>query len=134
MNVMNAMNKAFDKKIRLELLMLLQDQPELSQRAMNKKMGVSLGKINYCISALVQKGFIKVERFKKAKSKSAYIYRLTPKGLEELTRLTLSYLKMRLKEYDQIKTEIKSLSEQVDDINTVFYDDPELLEVFNSIS
>ena len=78
------MNTAFDKEIHLNLLKLLKDAPELTQRAMNQKMGVSLGKINYCISALAQKGMIKMERFKKAKNKSAYVYRLTPKGFEEL--------------------------------------------------
>ena len=89
------MNKAFDKEIHLNLLNLLQEEPELSQRAMNQKMGVSLGKINYCISAFTKTGMIKVERFKKAKTKSAYIYRLTPKGLEELANLTISFLKIK---------------------------------------
>ncbi|MCP4671357.1 MAG: MarR family EPS-associated transcriptional regulator, partial [Desulfobacula sp.] len=78
------MNTSFDKEIHLSLLKLIQKEPKLTQREMNQKMGVSLGKINYCISALTNKGMIKVERFKKAENKSAYIYRLTPKGLEEL--------------------------------------------------
>ena len=59
------MNKVFDKKVRLNLLRLLQDNPELTQRKMNQRMGVSLGKINCCISALVQKGMIKIEKFNK---------------------------------------------------------------------
>ncbi|NOX33366.1 MAG: MarR family EPS-associated transcriptional regulator, partial [Deltaproteobacteria bacterium] len=85
------MNAAFNKETHLKLLRLLKEEPELSQREMNQKMGLSLGKINYCIAALAQKGMIKVERFKKAKNKLAYTYRLTPKGFEELTRLTLSF-------------------------------------------
>ena len=108
------MNTALDKEIHLNLLNLLQEEPELTQREMNRKMGVSLGKINYCISALTNKGMIKVERFKKAESKSAYMYRLTPKGLEELANLTISFLKIRIAEYDKIKKEIKSLSDQID--------------------
>ena len=111
------MNTAFYKEIHLNLLNLLQEEPELSQREMNQKMGVSLGKINYCISALTNKGMIKVERFKKAKNKSVYIYRLTPKGFEEVANLTISFLKIRIVEYDKIKKEIKSLSKQIDKID-----------------
>ena len=111
------MNTAFDKEIHLNLLNLLQEEPELTQREMNQKMGVSLGKINYCIAALTNKGMIKVERFKKAENKSAYMYRLTPKGLEELSNLTISFLKIKITEYDKIKKEIKLLSKQVDKID-----------------
>jgi len=117
------MNTAFDKEIHLNLLNLLQDKPELSQRAMNQKMGVSLGKINYCISALTKTGMIKVERFKKTKNKSAYMYRLTPKGIEELANLTLSFLKIKIDEYDQIREEIKSLSSRVDIVDPVLKED-----------
>ena len=122
------MNKAFDKEIHLNLLNLLQEDPELSQRAMNQRMGVSLGKINYCISALTKTGMIKVEIFKKAKNKSAYIYRLTPKGLKELTKLTTYFLKVKIDEYNQIKEEIKSLSSKVNKM------DPALKEDLKNIS
>ncbi len=111
------MNTSFDKEIHLSLLNLLQEEPELTQREMNQKMGVSLGKINYCISALTNKGMIKVERFKKAENKSAYIYRLTPKGLEELANLTISFLKIKIHEFDKIKKEIKTLSSRIDIID-----------------
>ena len=122
------MNTASDKEIHLNLLKLLKKAPELTQREMNQKMGVSLGKINYCISALAQKGMIKMERFKKTKNKSAYKYRLTPKGFEELASLTISFLKIRIEEYDQIKMEIKSLSEQIEKIN------PDLINDLKNIS
>ena len=111
------MNTAYNKEIHLNLLNLLQEEPKLTQREMNRKVGVSLGKINYCISALTKKGMIKVERFKKAENKSAYMYRLTPKGLEEVANLTISFLKIRIAEYDKIKKEIKSLSKQIDKID-----------------
>ena len=122
------MNTSFDKGIHLSLLNLLQKEPELTQREMNMKMGVSLGKINYCISALTNKGMIKVERFKKTENKSAYMYRLTPKGLEELANLTISFLKIKIGEYDKIKKEIKLLSKQIDNI------DPALKEALKNIS
>lgn len=117
------MNTAIDKEIHLNLLNLLQEEPKLTQREMNRKMGVSLGKINYCISALTKKGMIKVERFKKAENKSAYMYRLTPKGLEEVANLTISFLKIRISEYDRIKKEIKSLSKQIDKIDPALRED-----------
>ena len=126
------MNTAFDKEIRLKLLKLLQDEPELTQREMNQKMGVSLGKINYCISSLSQKGMIKVERFKKSKNKSAYIYRLTPFGLEEVATLTLTFLKNKIREYDRIKMEIKSLVGQVREMDYEFADDPDVLEILKN--
>ncbi len=127
------MNNAFDKEVKLKLLRLLQESPELTQREMNRKMGVSLGKINYCISALVQKGMIKIERFAKRKKKSVYIYRLTPAGIEELTFLTLFFLKIKLKEYTRIKKEIKSLSEQMNEFDPDFDEYPELLENLKNI-
>lgn len=128
------MNKPIDKEIRLNLLKLLKEDPTLTQREMNKKMDVSLGKINYCISTLVNKGIIKVERFKKSKNKMAYMYRLTPKGFEELSRLTISFLKFRIAEYDKIKAEIKLLSDQIAEINQDLINDPELLKDLEKIN
>jgi len=127
------MNTALDNEIRLKLLRLLQDEPELTQREMNQKMGVSLGKINYCISALTKKGMIKIERFTKTKNKSAYMYRLTPFGLEELASLTVSFLKIRIKEYDNIKKEIKTLSEQVNEMDPDLGSDPDLKKDLENI-
>jgi len=101
---------------------------------MNQKMGVSLGKINYCISGFVQKGVIKVERFKTFQKKTAHMYRLTPKGFEELTNLTISFLKIRLAEYDKIKMEIKSLSEQINRIDPGLRNDLDLINVLQNIS
>ena len=124
------MNKAFDKEIHLNLLNLLQEEPELSQRAMNQKMGVSLGKINYCISSLTKTGMIKVERFKKTKNKSAYLYRLTPKGLEEVANLTISFLKIKIAEYGQLKEEIKSLSSKVNTFDPALKEEQKLLLFF----
>ena len=107
------MNKPENKEIRLQLLRLLEKEPKLTQREMHQRMDVSLGKVNYCISGLVEKGLIRVERFKKNPKKKAYLYRLTPKGIEELTQLTFNYLKRRIDEYDQIKNEITFLAKQI---------------------
>ncbi|MBU2631379.1 MAG: hypothetical protein KKE61_22435, partial [Proteobacteria bacterium] len=71
---------------------------------------------------------------KKHKKKSAYIYRLTPKGFEELASLTLSFLKLRIQEYDQVRLEIKILSDQIDKIDPNLWDDPELLKALNNIN
>ena len=119
------MNITFDKEIHLNLLSLVKKEPELTQREMNQRMGVSLGKINYCIAALTNKGMIKVERFKKAKNKTACLYRLTPKGIEELSNLIIFFLKIKITEYDKIKKEIKFLSEQIDKIDPALKKDLE---------
>lgn len=97
-------------------------------------MGISLGKINYCISELAQKGIIKVKRFKKSTNKSAYMYHLTPFGLEEMTTQTLRFLKTKIREYDLIKTEIKVLLEQIHEIDLELSNDPDLLENLKKIS
>ncbi len=128
------MNTLIDKEIHLKILRVLQDNSMITQRDMNKKMGVSVGKINYCISALSEKGLIKVERFNKAKNKSAYIYRLTPKGLEEIARLTLSFLKLKVKEYKRVKQEIQSLYDQVNKIDLESCNDSDLLAVLKNMS
>jgi EPS-associated MarR family transcriptional regulator len=80
-------------------------------------MGVSLGKINYCISGFVQEGLVKVETFRKSKKRSRYIYHLTPRGIEEIARLTFRFLEMRIKEYNRIKKEIQQLSDQMNEID-----------------
>ncbi|MCD4718336.1 MAG: MarR family EPS-associated transcriptional regulator [Desulfobacula sp.] len=122
------MNDAKDNEISLNLLKLLKNNPELTQRQMNKEMGVSLGKINYYISELVKEGLIKIEKFKKTEKKSRYLYRLTPEGLEEIARLTLSFLSIRMNEYNRIKKEIKHLSEYISKIDPDFYNDSRLME------
>lgn len=123
------MNTDSDNAIRLKLLKLLQDEPELTQREMTQKMGVSLGKINYCISALSQQGMIKVHKFKKSTNKSIFLYCLTPLGMEEITVLTLDFLKIKIRDYDRIKMEIISLSEQIKAIDPELYDDEVLKKI-----
>ncbi len=122
------MNIPIDSEIKLKLLSLLAEDPQLTQREMHQNMGVSLGKVNYCLTALIEKGMVKVERFKKHKSKAAYMYHLTPKGMESLGMLTLNFLKIKIREYDGIKKEIRILSEQMSKIDPKLGGDLELLK------
>ncbi len=106
------MNNRLDKEeIQLSLLRLLENNPELTQRGMTKGMGISLGKINYCLTELSKQGLIRVERFKNSKNKTAYMYHLTPNGIEAIGKLTFNFLKKKIREYDELKEEIKTLND-----------------------
>lgn len=97
------------RDIHLDLLRKLETNPDYTQRELSKEMGVSLGKINYCINKLVEKGLVKIKNFSKNPNKVGYAYLLTSKGLEEKSKLTLSFLKIKMKEYEILKKEIASL-------------------------
>ena len=79
----------------------------LTQRKLSKSLNLSLGKINYCLSALKTKGLIKIKNFKKSKHRHTYIYYLTPKGISEKAKYTLDFMKIKMKEYDELKNELK---------------------------
>jgi len=93
-------------------LKIIENEPHLSQREIAEKMGVSLGKTNYCLKALLDKGFIKVRNFYKNKKKKAYIYFLTPNGIEEKAQVTYRFLQRKINEYETIKAEIKNLKNE----------------------
>jgi EPS-associated MarR family transcriptional regulator len=99
------------KDIHLELLRKIEVNPEYTQRELSQEMGVSLGKINYCMKKLFEKGLIKLSNFRSNSNKSRYIYLLTPKGIEQKTILTILFIERKLKEYDELKAEIQSLQE-----------------------
>ena len=99
-------------EIAYKLLKLIEAEPHLSQREIAQKMGVSLGKTNYCLKALIDKGFIKLQNFYSNKKKSAYIYFLTPKGIEEKAAVTYRFLQRKIEEYENIKIEIESLKNE----------------------
>jgi EPS-associated MarR family transcriptional regulator len=90
----------------LEVLRRIQKKPDASQRELANELGFSLGKLNYCIKSLQEKGLVKIENFKKNPNKSNYIYILTPKGIAEKTRLTINFMKRKMKEYDELKKEL----------------------------
>jgi len=104
------------KDIRLDLLRKIELNPEYTQRELSKEMGVSLGKVNYCIKKLTEKGWIKLTNFKQNPNKVGYAYLLTPRGIEEKTKLTFSFLKRKIKEYEILKDEINKLKEDIGQI------------------
>ena len=79
----------------------------ISQREMSAELGISLGKVNYCLRALKEKGFIKIKNFRKSENKIKYFYVLTPKGISEKTKITIRFMKQKMREYDELKKEIK---------------------------
>ncbi|MCF8084312.1 MAG: MarR family EPS-associated transcriptional regulator [Deltaproteobacteria bacterium] len=107
------MNHTLEQEIHYRLLTLLTDEPQLRQLDMAERMGISVGKVNYCLSELAKKGLIKVKRFKSAKNKMPYTYKLTPRGIEEKGRMTVRFLKRKLAEYEEIKRQIEDLTEEV---------------------
>ena len=82
-------------------------KPGTSQRELSKNLGLSLGKINYCIKALRDKGLIKISNFSKNPNKLNYVYILTPKGIASKTRLTINFMKRKMREYEELKKELK---------------------------
>ncbi len=91
----------------LDLLRKISSNPNASQRKLASDLGFSLGKLNYCLKALKAKGMIKIQNFKKNPKKLNYIYLLTPKGISHKAKLTLNFMKIKMREYDQLKKEIK---------------------------
>lgn len=102
------MNK---RDIRLDLLRRLESNPKFTQRELSQEMGVSLGKVNYCMKKLTEKGLIKITNFTHNPNKIGYVYLLTPSGVEEKARLTFSFLKRKIKEYEVLKEEIDKLKQ-----------------------
>ena len=88
------------------VLRKIKQNPSLSQRKMAKELGFSLGKLNYCLNALIEKGLVKIQNFNKNPKKINYIYLLTPKGISLKTNLTISFMKRKMAEYDELKSEL----------------------------
>jgi len=113
------MNHPYEQEIWYRLLKLLSRESNLTQRNMAKRMGISLGKVNYCVSELAKRGFIKMNRFKDSSNKIRYIYLLTPRGLEEKASLTLAFLRRKTLEYEETKRQIRELSAELEEENLV---------------
>ena len=90
-----------------EILRAIDKKSNITQRELSNSLGFSLGKINYCLGALKEKGFIKINNFSKSENKIKYAYILTPKGISEKTKLTYNFLKLKMKEYEDLQKEIK---------------------------
>lgn len=97
----------------LHIIREINRSPEMSQRELSSRLGISLGKVNFLINALIRKGFVKVDNFKKSSNKIAYLYNLTPRGIEEKSRMTYLFLKRKTREYEQLELEIRQLREEV---------------------
>ena len=96
-----------DNPDHFEILRKINNKPNSTQRELAKELGFSLGKLNYCLKALKNKGLVKIENFTKNPNKLNYIYVLTPKGISARTKLTLNFMKRKMKEYDDLKKELK---------------------------
>ena len=97
------------KDIHLDLLRKLEANPKYTQRKLSKDMGVSLGKVNYCIKKLTEKGWVKLVNFKRNQNKVGYSYLLTPRGIEQKAKLTTLFLKIKMEEFEVLKDEISKL-------------------------
>ena len=105
-----------DNEDHFEVLRKIQKKPNTTQRKLAEELGFSLGKLNYCLKALKDKGLIKIQNFHKNPNKSNYLYVLTPKGITEKTKLTINFMKRKMQEYDELKSELKQKEKQnVDD-------------------
>ena len=90
-----------------DVLRKINKKPNITQRELAEELGFSLGKLNYCLKALKTKGLVKIEYFTKNPNKINYIYVLTPKGISEKTKLTINFMKRKMKEYDELKNELE---------------------------
>ena len=99
-----------------EILKVLREitlSPETTQRELSSRLGISLGKVNFLVNALIQKGLIKAHNFKNSNNKKAYLYFLTPVGLEEKAKITYRFLRRKIKEYEQLERDIRQLEQEV---------------------
>lgn len=101
--------RKIDPDVHFRVLYLLEQEPNLTQRELAERLGISLGGVNYCLKALIDIGHIKVGNFKKNPDKSVYLYLLTPKGIAEKAQLTAGFLKRKMAEYQALKQEIESI-------------------------
>ena len=109
-----------DKEIHLKLLRHLEANPQVSQRELAEHLGVSLGKANYCLQALVEKGLVKARNYKNTANKRAYLYLLTPKGLREKAQIGVRFLQRKMEEHETLRVEIEELRNELknDDTST----------------
>ncbi len=102
-----------NQEIHLKLLRYLEKQPQVSQRELAEHLGVSLGKANYCLKALLQRGLVKARNFKNSANKRAYLYLLTPEGIEAKARISVRFLQYKIDEYEALRAEIEQLRIEV---------------------
>ena len=108
-----ACQKTMDDQVRLQLLRELNEHPDLSQREIAQRLGLSLGKTNYCLRALIDKGWVKVNNFRNSQNKLAYAYVLTPSGMRAKASVTAAFLRRKQEEYARLEQEISELRAEV---------------------
>ena len=96
------------------VMRILQENPDLTQRELAEKLGVSVGGLNYCLNALMDKGWVKMQNFQNSKNKFKYVYLLTPQGIAEKMALTTRFFSRKMAEYEALKLEIEALKSEVD--------------------
>lgn len=101
---------------RYKILKCLESNPEISQRELAGELDISLGRVNYCIQALIEKGLVKANNFRNSKNKKGYAYLLTPRGLEDKARMTVQFLKIKVAEHEALTKEIKNLRKEASQI------------------
>ena len=101
-----------DQQSKYQLLKSLEQDANLTQRQLSEELGISLGKVNYCLKSLIQKGFVKINNFKNSNHKLQYSYLLTPTGIEEKTKLTIEFLKVKTAEYEALKEEVERIKNE----------------------
>ena len=106
--------------IHFKFLDILEINPDLSQRLLSRELGISLGSINYCIRALIEKGQVKVHNFKNNSSKIGYVYLLTPQGISEKIKMTKQFLRKRINEYEELQSEIERLKQDMNKANKLY--------------
>ncbi len=100
-------------EVRYSLLRLLEANPTMSQRDVARHLGMSLGKVNFCVQALIEKGLLKATNFKNSQRKAAYMYFLTPRGIEEKAQVTARFLQKKVEEYEELRADIARIREEV---------------------
>ena len=108
-----ACQKTMDDQVRLQLLRELNERPDLSQREIAQRLGLSLGKTNYCLRALIDKGWVKVNNFRNSDNKLAYAYVLTPSGMRAKASVTAAFLRRKQEEYARLEREISELRAEI---------------------
>ena len=107
-----------DEEAHYKLLKLLERNPEATQREIALELGISLGKVNYCMRALVDRGYVKVRNFRNSNNKAAYLYLLTPMGIRAKAHIAAAYLQSKLEEYESLKIEIEHLKLELGGVET----------------
>jgi EPS-associated MarR family transcriptional regulator len=110
---MTSQRAQLHEDIRFRVMRRLQETPDISQRELARELGISLGSVNFCLQALMEKGWVKIQNFSNSKHKLGYVYLLTPTGISGKAALTARFLKRKMDEYDALLEEIEALRQEV---------------------